>query len=95
MTDMMKDVTDVKKISNDRKVAICKSYMGMHKDMMKTMTMCNSKDLKDAMGMVQQLCGGGKMGGSGSGGGKKDGDVCDMGLKMVGVYVDACMFMFG
>jgi len=74
MKEMMKDVTDVKKISNDKKVAICKSYMDMGKDMMQKMMMCQSQDLRGAMGMAKQLCGGGKMGGSGSGGGKKDGD---------------------
>merc|ERR1719181_2266966 len=70
----MKGVTDVKKISNDKKMALCKSYMAMDKGMMKRMVMCKSQDLRGAMGMAKQLCGDGKMGGSGSGGGKKDGD---------------------
>merc|ERR1719155_428924 len=74
MKDMMKGVTDVKKISNDKKMALCKSYMAMDKGMMKRMVMCKSQDLRGAMGMAKQLCGDGKMGGSGSGGGKKDGD---------------------
>merc|ERR1712139_702700 len=46
MKEMMKDVTDVKKISNDKKVAICKSYMDMGKDMMQKMMMCQSQDLR-------------------------------------------------
>jgi len=52
---------------------------------MKKMMMCQSQKLIGAIGMAKQLCGDGKMGGSGSGGGKKDGEVCDMALKSLGV----------
>lgn len=76
---MMKDVKDVKKISNDMKMAICKKFMAMDKDMMKKMMMCKSKDLTDAMGMVKQLCGGDKKDGSGSGGKRKPRKVAEKG----------------
>merc|ERR1719181_2050060 len=56
---MMKNVKDPRKISGVMKMAICKAYMAMDKDMMKKMMMCKSKELKDTVGMVKQLCDGG------------------------------------
>merc|ERR1719181_2757543 len=94
MKDMMKGVTDVKKVSNDKKMALCKSYMAMDKGMMKRMMMCKSQDLKDAMGMAKQLCGDGKMGGSGSGAAKKittakpASTLCAGALKTLGGFKD-------
>jgi len=60
MKAMMANVKDPKKISGAMKMAVCKAYMAIDKDMMKKMMMCKSKDLQDKMGMVKQLCGGAK-----------------------------------
>merc|ERR1719476_972530 len=66
----------------------------MDKGMMKRMMMCKSQDLKDAMGMAKQLCGDGKMGGSGSGAAKKittakpASTLCAGALKTLGGFKD-------
>merc|ERR1719181_1020443 len=58
------------------------------------MMMCKSQDLKDAMGMAKQLCGDGKMGGSGSGAAKKittakpASTLCAGALKTLGGFKD-------
>ena len=64
MREAMKDLTPA------RKIAFCKSFNGMDKDMMNDLMKCKSTELKDGLMKAKTLCGAKKTG-SGSGSGAK------------------------
>ena len=68
MTDMMKGVKDSEDISPSTRMAICKSYNSMGKDMMSQVANCKSIELKTGLMRAKMLCA--AKPGSGSGGKK-------------------------